>query len=305
MNVNTVGLIGLGRWGKKILTTLTDNYPNLNIVCSGTQSAETRHWLATNYPAVAFVSDPLELISNPEISHIYIATPIDTHYHYVSRALEAHHHVFVEKPATKSQIQSNELLNTAIKNGRYLFIDHIFSAHPCFRELLHVVNQKKISQIFFNWNKYGSFKEDIFWNLLYHDLYLLQELVPGPYTVDSVTGVCGFFSNNDVTTIQLKSISTRVTIHINRLHTANSKSILVTTNDEIFSWSDNKLSQLSTEAQNETTLLHFDSVNLLKNQVQAFFDLSDNPPKHFEKHHEYSLIATALIETIQKILLKK
>src|SRR5690606_41021390 len=54
-------------------------------------------------------SDPHELINDPEVNAIYIATPPDSHLLYASAALQAGKPVYLEKPMTLNGAEATEL----------------------------------------------------------------------------------------------------------------------------------------------------------------------------------------------------
>ena len=74
--------------------------------------ARRRH-VAELYPRVAVVADSNEVIQNPDIDAIVIATPLGMHFEQARQALAAGKHVLVEEPFTSSLTEAIELAGLA------------------------------------------------------------------------------------------------------------------------------------------------------------------------------------------------
>jgi len=61
-----------------------------------------------------------ELVQDPDVDIIYIATPHSHHYQHARLALESGKHVLVEKPITVNVSQAQVLCDLAMKNNRFL-----------------------------------------------------------------------------------------------------------------------------------------------------------------------------------------
>jgi predicted dehydrogenase len=90
-------LIGLGRWGREILGTLT-RIPaaRLVAVCDSYPASLKRG--AVLLPEARQVDDARRLVGDPEIEAIFIATPTHLHRELAESALAAGKHVYCEAP---------------------------------------------------------------------------------------------------------------------------------------------------------------------------------------------------------------
>ncbi|KAI4958842.1 hypothetical protein J4E86_004450 [Alternaria arbusti] len=61
-----------------------------------------------------------ELVSDPDIDIIYIATPHSHHYHHARLCLNAGKHLLIEKPITVNAAQCQELRKLAREKGRFM-----------------------------------------------------------------------------------------------------------------------------------------------------------------------------------------
>lgn len=90
------GVIGLGIGEQHILGY--QQHPQCEVVALCDRSEQKREEVGSRYPRVRMVSRAEEVLDDPEIDVVSIATYDDSHYEYVIRALERGKHVFVEKP---------------------------------------------------------------------------------------------------------------------------------------------------------------------------------------------------------------
>lgn len=78
----------------------------------------------TIYPDVEIVRNHLDLLKDPELELIVIATPNIYHFDLAREFLEAGKHVVVEKPFTTSSAEADELIKIGVKAGRKIFVYH-------------------------------------------------------------------------------------------------------------------------------------------------------------------------------------
>ena len=78
------------------------------------------------YPQVRVTTDCNELIKDPEVDAVAIATPVFTHYELAKKALEEGKSVFVEKPFTYTVAEAEELIELAEKKKLKIMVDHTF-----------------------------------------------------------------------------------------------------------------------------------------------------------------------------------
>ena len=86
-----------------------------------------------------FYTDATELIADPEVNIVYVATPHATHRELTIRALAAGKPVYVEKPMAMNHAECLEMIAAAEKYGQKLFVAYYRRALPYFlkvRELL-------------------------------------------------------------------------------------------------------------------------------------------------------------------------
>ena len=217
---NLVGLAGLGFWGKNIFRNLSEmgilrmacdadpgvvaEYRKKAAVASGSQEASC--------PAVEFTTSFEELLSNPEIKAVVIATPAVSHFELVKKAMAAGKDVFVEKPLALTVGEGKQLVEFAKKENRILMVGHILQYHPAvirLKELVMSGEIGKIQYIYSNRLNIGKLRteENILWSFAPHDISVILMLL-GEEPV-SVTAFGGDYLNKNVydttmTTLEFK-----------------------------------------------------------------------------------------------------
>ena len=112
--MTSVGLVGLGYWGPNLARNF-DNLAELAWLCDTAE--EQRRTFADRYPAARVTAEFDELLDDPELDAVVIATPVPTHYELARRALEAGKHVLVEKPPAMKGSEMDELVRLADDAG--------------------------------------------------------------------------------------------------------------------------------------------------------------------------------------------
>ncbi len=177
----SIGLVGFGYWGKNILRNLYE-IGVLHTACDNDQYTISTH--KENYPESNFCTSFEQLLKEPEIKAVVIATPASTHYESVKQALLADKDVFVEKPLSLELKEGEELVELAAKKNRVLMVGHILHYHPAVIKLKEMILSNKLGKIqyiYSNRLNIGKLRteENILWSFAPHDisviLYLLDE----------------------------------------------------------------------------------------------------------------------------------
>jgi UDP-2-acetamido-3-amino-2,3-dideoxy-glucuronate N-acetyltransferase len=90
-----VAVVGVGYWGKNLARNFFE-LGSLGALCDAEQPVEAN--CGRQYPNVRFYREFRELLSEPGITAVALATPAVSHYEMAKEALEAGKDVFVEKP---------------------------------------------------------------------------------------------------------------------------------------------------------------------------------------------------------------
>lgn len=172
-----VGVIGCGYWGPNLIR----NFNQLSEVnmskCCDLDSKRLNHIKAL-YPNIVPITNYSEVLKDPEIGAVAIATPVHTHFKIAKEALLHDKHIFVEKPITTNSEQAEELIELASKRGKILMVGHTFEYTPAVNKVKELISQGEIGEVYYiNSTRVnlGLFQTDInvIWDLAPHDISIL------------------------------------------------------------------------------------------------------------------------------------
>jgi predicted dehydrogenase len=127
-----IGQIGVGYWGPNLLRNLVAS-KRCKVPIVLDISKERREYVQGLYPAIQVTNDINELLENPEINGVIIATPVSTHFELAIRALQGGKHILVEKPLARSVSEIDEIDKLAKKKNLVVMAGHtfLFNAAVC------------------------------------------------------------------------------------------------------------------------------------------------------------------------------
>jgi predicted dehydrogenase len=138
------------------------------------------------------VTDNLDdVIADPRVEAIAVATPAWTHFEIVLACLEEGKHVLVEKPMAASVAEGEKLVAVARRKGLVLMCDHTYCYTPAVRKLREVIRDGTLGDLqYFDSVRInlGLVQPDIdiFWDLAAHDLSILDFILPHGLTPRAV-----------------------------------------------------------------------------------------------------------------------
>ena len=174
-----VALIGAGDWGKNLARALYQ-LKILKVICDPSDEVHLRK--KAKYPDVQLSSSFSEILTQPDINGVVIATPAIMHFAMVKEALLAGKHVFVEKPLALTEREGQELNKLAKQVNRVLFVGHILHYHPAILKIKEMVQSGelgKLQYIYSNRLNLGKIRkeENILWSFAPHDISVILSLV--------------------------------------------------------------------------------------------------------------------------------
>ena len=120
-----IGVVGYGYWGPNLVRNFSElDSARMHSVADLSQAALDK--VSKRYPTVRTTTDYQDLLADPEIDAIAIATPVSTHFSIAMQALKAGKHVWLEKPMTETSLQARALIDEAEKRNLTLHVDHTF-----------------------------------------------------------------------------------------------------------------------------------------------------------------------------------
>jgi predicted dehydrogenase len=177
----TVGVVGLGYWGPNLARNF-DRLPEAELrwICDGAEDAVAR-W-APQFPQARTSGDLEELLTDPGLDAVVVATPVPSHAALARRVLEAGKHCFVEKPLAQSAADAEEVVAAARESGRVLMVGHLLEYHPGVEKLKEIADAGDLGEIHYiygNRLNLGKLRadENALWSLGAHDVSVVLRLV--------------------------------------------------------------------------------------------------------------------------------
>jgi predicted dehydrogenase len=178
-----IAQVGYGYWGPNLarnfhqlpgaeLAYVVDANPNV--------LAQVRQQYGCQTTAI--LSDVLD---DPSVSAIAVATPARTHYELVRTALSAGKHVFVEKPLAMSTSEARDLVELAARQERHLMVGHVFEYNPAVHYIKQAVQAGELGEVYYLYSRrvnLGRVQSDVnaLWSIAPHDisiaLFLLEQM---------------------------------------------------------------------------------------------------------------------------------
>jgi predicted dehydrogenase len=188
-----VGLCGFGYWGPNLLRALSGN-AGFSVVGVAEPAAERRAKLAKN-PLTKVYAQAEEMIDDPGIGAVAIATPVATHFALAARALKLGKHVLVEKPMCASIEEARELVAIAERTGATLMVDHTFLFHGAVQALHRLISSGSLGTVSYYDSlrvNLGLFQPDVnvLWDLGPHDFSIMDYLFDEEPIHVEATGYC-------------------------------------------------------------------------------------------------------------------
>lgn len=241
-NQAQIAVVGCGYWGKNLVR----NFAALNAlhtVCDATSVG--RQTAAELAPEAEIISSFDAVLDDAQLRAVVIATPAETHFELVRRALEHGKDVFVEKPLALTFEQGSQLVQLAHRHSRILMVGHVLEYHPAIlrlRQLIHEGDLGKIHYIYSNRLNLGKIRteENILWSFAPHDIAVILRLMGEmPFQVSACGG--SYIQPNiaDVTiTNLLFNNGVRAHVYVSWLHPFKEQRLVVIGSKKMVSFDD-------------------------------------------------------------------
>jgi predicted dehydrogenase len=138
------GLIGCGDIARKRVAPALRDSENCELVAVSRADAARAEAFAREFGAKRWHASPHDLIEDPEVEAVYVATPVHLHAQQTVAALEAGKHVLCEKPMALS-VEECEAMNAAARaNGVRLGVAYYRHFYPAVERVREILNSGEI-----------------------------------------------------------------------------------------------------------------------------------------------------------------
>jgi predicted dehydrogenase len=141
------GLIGCGDIAAKRVAPALRNGESCELVAVSRARAELAEGFARAFGARRWHGDWSDLIRDPEIDAVYVATPVDLHAQQSIAACEAGRHVLCEKPMALSTAQCRAMIDASRANGVRLGVAYYRRFYPVLRRIKEILAAGEIGRV--------------------------------------------------------------------------------------------------------------------------------------------------------------
>ncbi|HET8606475.1 MAG TPA: Gfo/Idh/MocA family oxidoreductase [Gaiellaceae bacterium] len=173
-----IAVVGLGYWGPNLVRNLYE-LPEAELVAVCDMRADAVAAIRRRYPAIEGRSRLEDVLGDPRVDAVAIATPVATHYQLALSALLAGKHVFVEKPLAASAVAAGDLLALARERELVLMPGHTFLYSPPVNKIRELIRSGELGEVYFvsaSRVNLGLHQPDVSvaWDLGPHDFSILR-----------------------------------------------------------------------------------------------------------------------------------
>lgn len=179
-----VAVVGAGYWGPNLIRNFA-SLPGCRLAAVCDLNSTRLASIAEHY-GVPATTDLEEILADPEINAVAIATPAESHRTVAEACLRAGKHVYVEKPLATNSQDAEVVAHLAEEVGCVLMVGHLFLYSPAVSRLIGLVQEGAVGQVRYvhgiRTSMGGTARLDtnIVWDALIHDAYILPALLGRP-----------------------------------------------------------------------------------------------------------------------------
>jgi UDP-2-acetamido-3-amino-2,3-dideoxy-glucuronate N-acetyltransferase len=173
-----LALVGAGHWGANLARTF-DALGALAVICDVNEATLAAY--RSSYPHVKLTSSIADVLADPSIRKVAIATPAALHHSLAKAALLAGKDTFVEKPLCLELAEGEELIALANDCDRLLMVGHLLQYHACLIRLKELISQGALGELLtitsnrLNFGRFGRDRNAL-WSFAPHDISVILSL---------------------------------------------------------------------------------------------------------------------------------
>jgi predicted dehydrogenase len=177
-----VAIVGAGYWGPNLLRNFMKHQgADVRWMCD--LDVERGRAVVGRYSRIEVTADYEEVLADPAVGAVVIATPAASHAPLAIAALDAGKHVMVEKPLATSVPDGRKMIERAAERGLVLMCDHTYCYTPAVVKIRELVQSGAIGDVQYIDSvriNLGLIRPDadVIWDLAPHDLSILDFVLP-------------------------------------------------------------------------------------------------------------------------------
>lgn len=174
------GIVGYGYWGPNIARAVSEiDAGALAVIADSSPAALER--AGRRHPSALLVTQWRDLINDPAVDAVIVATPVTSHFDIALAALKAGKHVLVEKPMADTATRASILVEEAARRSLVLMVDHTFVYTGAVQTIRGLIDEGRLGDIYYYDSirvNLGLFQRDVnvIWDLAAHDFAIMDYL---------------------------------------------------------------------------------------------------------------------------------
>jgi 1,5-anhydro-D-fructose reductase (1,5-anhydro-D-mannitol-forming) len=141
------GMIGTGNVTEKKSAPSFNKIENSRLVAVANRSPKKAEDYAQRHGIPAWYKDPYEVIGDPEVDIVYIATPPGSHMDYALESLRSGKPVYIEKPMARTGEECRIINEAAEKAGLPVFVAYYRRGLEYFKKVKSIVDDGTLGKI--------------------------------------------------------------------------------------------------------------------------------------------------------------
>jgi predicted dehydrogenase len=187
-----IGVVGYGYWGPNLVRNFVET-ATTRVVAVVDGRRDRLELAQRRHPDIPVLTDYRDLLKDPNVDAVAIATPVSTHFPLALEALRAGKHVLVEKPMSTTTIEALRLIEEAERRKLVLMVDHTFVYTGAVRKIRELIEKGSLGDIYYYDStriNLGLFQQDVdvIWDLAAHDLSIMDYILGEAPVEVSATG---------------------------------------------------------------------------------------------------------------------
>jgi len=242
--VINIGIIGYGHWGPNHVRVF-NQLKNASVIMCADMDQKRLDSITAAFPDIKPTQNYKDILNNPDIAAVCIATPTNTHFDISREALDKGKHVFCEKPLALLPEECLQLKELAEKNKKILMVGHIFVFNKGIIRLKEYIDSDQFGQIQYAHSErtnLGPFRYDVnaLWDLAPHDISIFNFLFDScPINVSARGQTCLQSTLEDLAFASLEYPKhILVNVHVSWLDPKKVRQITIVGDKQMIAWDD-------------------------------------------------------------------
>ena len=158
-----IAVVGCGYWGPNLIRSMSEvSQARVEMVCD--LDPKRLEKIGRTYPTVKCTTSYAEVLANPNVHGVVIATSASTHAELAIEAFKAGKHVLVEKPLANTVIDAEKMIHAAEAAGKILMVGHTFEYNSAVEKLKEIIHTPAFGKTLYLYSRrlnLGRIREDV------------------------------------------------------------------------------------------------------------------------------------------------